>query len=114
MGRQGNPPVVASKKIGVDRLNKYVGYECPVCKKEFQPEDDVVVCPVCGAPHHRACYQQNGGCALESRHSLGQEWQPPRSDNRASANAGAVCPVCGFSLASGAQFCPNCGHKQEG
>ena len=100
---------MASKKIGVDRLNKYVGYECPVCKKEFQPEDDVVVCPVCGAPHHRACYQQNGGCALESRHSLGQEWQPPRSDNRASANAGAVCPVCGFSLASGAQFCPNCG-----
>ena len=31
----------------------YTGIPCPVCHKEFTPEDDIVVCPECGAPYHR-------------------------------------------------------------
>lgn len=68
----------------------------------------MVVCPVCGAPHHRDCYRQNGGCALESQHHLGKEWQPPQSAGTQSA-PGAVCPVCGSPAVPGAQYCPRCG-----
>ncbi len=37
-------------------------YICPVCKTQFSPEDDVVVCPDCGTPHHRECWKNTGHC----------------------------------------------------
>ena len=52
---------------GVDFLAHYTGVHCPVCDKKFTDEDDIVVCPVCGTPHHRACYQQEGRCAFEEQ-----------------------------------------------
>ncbi len=30
--------------------NRYSGLCCPVCKVKFKDDDDIVVCPVCGAP----------------------------------------------------------------
>ena len=36
----------------------YEGCQCPVCGKSFQESDDIVVCPQCGAPHHRECWKQ--------------------------------------------------------
>ncbi len=44
---------------------------CPVCKKVFSEDDDIVVCPVCGTPHHRDCYKENGECANELLHKTG-------------------------------------------
>ena len=38
------------------------GIPCPVGGKPFTKDDDIVVCPVCGAPYHRACYQEAGHC----------------------------------------------------
>ena len=32
---------------------KYTGIPCAACGKKFTAEDDVVVCPECGTPHHR-------------------------------------------------------------
>ena len=32
---------------------------------------DRVVCPECGAPHHRECYNKNGGCAFTAQHGPG-------------------------------------------
>ena len=56
----------------------YKGVSCPVCKQEFKEGDDIVVCPVCGAPHHRACYHQLGHCALEQElHEQGRSWENP-------------------------------------
>lgn len=43
-------------------------YICPVCKKNFNDGDDVVVCPECGTPHHRECYSKNGKCFNEAAH----------------------------------------------
>ncbi|MEE0240886.1 MAG: RING finger protein, partial [Ruminococcus sp.] len=40
----------------------YTGQSCFVCQKPFEPEDDVVVCPECGTPYHRACWQHYGHC----------------------------------------------------
>ncbi len=46
----------------------YKKYICPVCKENFKDDDDVVVCPDCGAPHHRKCWFENGKCFNDSLH----------------------------------------------
>lgn len=51
---------------------KYTNYKCPVCKNDFNEEDDVVVCPECGIPHHRECYIQNGKCINEEKHGTNE------------------------------------------
>ena len=43
-------------------------YFCPACKNSFNDGDDVVFCPDCGTPHHRACWQENGRCFNEQLH----------------------------------------------
>ena len=62
---------------------KYV--QCPYCLKPFQENDDVVVCPDCGTPAHRACWKQNGHCLYENKHASGYVWQIPYSKEREEA-----------------------------
>ena len=57
-------------------MSNYTGYRCPVCGKAFAQGDDVVVCPDCGAPHHRECYRSLGRCAYEEKHAAGEAWSP--------------------------------------
>ena len=52
-------------------MGLYDGIECPVCHRAFQEGDDVVCCPVCGTPHHRACYNAVGHCVNENLHASG-------------------------------------------
>ncbi len=47
---------------------------CVRCKAYLFNEDDVVFCPVCGAPHHRECYNALGHCALEELHGTDKEY----------------------------------------
>ncbi len=51
---------------------KYINYKCPVCNIQFTEEDDVVVCPECGTPHHRECYVQNGKCTNSDKHGTNE------------------------------------------
>ena len=53
-------------------MGKYNGILCEHCKKAFTNDDDIVVCPVCGAPHHRECYVQNGNCANADKHGTNE------------------------------------------
>ena len=64
-------------------MNSYFRYEnqpCPVCQQSFQPDDDIVVCPVCGTPHHRDCYKQNGECGNFEKHNDGFRWAPEKAE----------------------------------
>ncbi len=47
---------------------------CALCHAYLFPEDDVVYCPVCGAPHHRECYNSKGDCALEEFHGTENQY----------------------------------------
>ena len=58
---------------------RYTGQTCPVCGGAFGESDDIVVCPVCGAPHHRDCYKQHGECAYNDRHGEGFRWEPVKA-----------------------------------
>lgn len=51
---------------------KYTNYKCPVCSNQFIEDDDIVVCPECGTPHHRECYIQNGNCANADKHGTNE------------------------------------------
>ena len=48
----------ASSAKGAD----YLGATCPYCQSGFLPHEDVLVCRACEIPHHRECWQENGGC----------------------------------------------------
>ena len=85
-------------------MHHYEGCNCPVCKKPFAPGDDIVVCPDCGAPYHRACYELQGACVFEEMHGPGFEWKRP-----ASAPVLKKCPNCGSPYADDQTFCEHCG-----
>lgn len=100
----------------------YEGFDCPVCGSRFQETDDIVVCPKCGAPHHRACWAAEGHCHYEDAHDTPQQWKrteaatppstasgaPPTVENT-SAVPHKICPSCGFANPQYAEFCSRCG-----
>lgn len=96
----------------------YTGIKCPVCDVPFRKEDDIVVCPQCGAPHHRSCYQQEGKCALtETLHAQGKTWsppEPPAPPDLQTQIKDQECPSCGKLNAHSALFCNFCGHSLLG
>lgn len=87
----------------------FEGSSCPVCGKTFEPSDDVVACPVCGAPHHRECYKEKNACAFEDRHAEGWVWE--REKETPGAEGGGepvVCPECGTLNPAGRLYCQSC------
>lgn len=89
----------------------YTGYECPVCRNKFKESDDVVVCPICGTPHHRECYNSLGHCANEDKHAGGFVWQAPQLDNgnkNERETEVLICPRCGLPNPVGETNCARC------
>ena len=94
-------------------MNKYVNVPCAKCGQAFTAEDDVVVCPDCGAPHHRHCYAQLGHCALqEENHAQGKLWEGPTRTPEQLAEKS--CPRCGAINLGDAQYCSTCGIPLDG
>ncbi len=101
--------------------NRYEGEKCPICQSYLFEEDDIVVCPVCGAPQHRDCYNTVGHCGLAQLHGTPEQYDLVRS-KKAEANAEAEsapqaeqngqavthCPRCQKEVPDGAMFCPYC------
>ena len=109
--RPGGP--AARRPDGKDEImNKYVNVPCAKCGKPFTEDDDVVVCPDCGAPHHRSCYYELGHCALEENHAAGVMWQDPRKPEGSAATV--ACPRCGALNLADAQYCSTCGTPLDG
>lgn len=59
----------------------YTGEKCVACGKAFVDEDDVVVCPECGSPHHRDCYSINKRCANIALHEANEKWKRSGDDD---------------------------------
>ena len=90
-------------------MTRYTGNHCPVCEQAFTDEDDIVVCPDCGTPYHRACWQKVGACMHKSEHAAGFEWQPEFGPEAETAAHEATCPNCGTHNQPGAAQCSHCG-----
>jgi hypothetical protein len=94
-------------------MTGYIGARCPVCNKKFAATDDIVVCPVCGAPHHRECYFQSGQCAFLEEHITGKAWRPPYEPKTEDASSARekTCPGCGKQSPEDNIFCNHCGKR---
>lgn len=88
------------------------GEKCSVCQAYLFPEDDVVYCPVCGAPHHRDCYNSIGRCGLEELHGTENQYQkpkqPPKNDKVRVQEDDIFCSMCGEKYDKDEVSCPNC------
>lgn len=84
----------------------YLGKKCPVCEKYFHVGDDIVVCPDCGTPHHRDCYEKEDHCFNVDRHKDGYDFNLDTDD---SDSLDFVCPNCGTHNQKGSFFCKHCG-----
>lgn len=64
--------------------------KCVVCEKYFGEDDDIVVCPVCGSPYHRECYNEKGKCINEPLHKEGFVYKKADEVNKKSEHKGDV------------------------
>lgn len=99
--------------------------ECPVCHKNIQQGEDTVVCPDCGTPYHRACWQQTGHCVYSDKHGTGFEYKAPQAQPTQAASPGntqqaaegaatVVCPRCHAQNSARNIFCERCGNALHG
>ncbi len=89
---------------------------CAVCHAYLFEEDDVVYCPVCGAPHHRECYNSLGHCGLEESHGTDMQYDkvraqtpPAAAEQEKSEENQIVCPACKTAYPKSSFVCPGCG-----
>lgn len=89
----------------------YIGIDCPVCNKKFEQGDDVVVCPECGTPHHRECYEFSGHCINENKHSDNYSFDVDKKDKENSQENDDIiaCPRCKTEILKGMFYCGKCG-----
>lgn len=90
---------------------KYKGEKCAACGKVFTSDDDVVVCPECGSPHHRECYKAENRCANSDFHAEKKKWRPSVSvkPDKPSDQEIIICPDCHFPNLKKDEVCAKCG-----
>ncbi len=98
---------------------EYNGLKCPACNTPLESDDDIVVCPVCGAPHHRECYEDTGHCYFESKHNDNFDYneyiKEKQSENQSAKGTDTndkqsiKCQKCGTDNPSTSFYCSKCG-----
>lgn len=91
----------------------YLNQKCSHCEKLFTKDDDVVVCPICGTPQHRECYEENNQCINHDKHAEGYVWSAEDTTQNSSANSGSapdsvICSNCGTKNSGDSFFCKHC------
>lgn len=88
---------------------KYFNQKCTHCDKRFDKDDDVVVCPVCGTPQHRACYEENNQCINFHKHAEGFVWSAEDTPDSSQVNEEfTICSNCGTKNSGDSFFCKHC------
>lgn len=92
----------------------YIGLKCPVCKLKFTDGDDIVVCPECGTPHHRKCYEIKNECFYKDRHSDSFTFEDVVEEEVSKEGSNVVsCPKCSTINPEESFFCRSCNAPLE-
>ena len=86
--------------------------KCVVCGAYLFPEDEVVYCPTCGAPHHKDCYKSLGKCGMDQFHGTDKEYKKPdivEAEEEKEPTNKEICLRCGKKTVENSKFCPYCG-----
>lgn len=86
----------------------YRNSRCFKCKKPFKEGDDIVICPECGTPYHRACYLEEGKCINTELHEKHETYHEETEKAKDTATS-IVCPVCHTENPPLSLFCSKCG-----
>ena len=103
---------------------KFENEICYGCGKVFTENDDVVVCPECGTPQHRECYNKEHKCINEHLHCENFVWKPkhaeadgdtalPKETEPETEAKSIICPFCGHVNSPDATVCENCSQPFE-
>ncbi len=87
-------------------------YKCPVCNMQFKQGEDIVVCPECGAPHHRGCYEALEHCYYEDKHSKDFSFENLNAktvNNDSGEGTSVICPRCHTENPKEIFYCRQCG-----
>ena len=90
----------------------YIGEKCVACGEIFAEGDDIVVCPECGSPHHRACYKAANKCANSALHGTDESWQSSAAavhEEEKNDKKFVICSACHFPNSLDAETCVRCG-----
>lgn len=85
---------------------------CPVCSIRFKEDDDIVVCPKCGAPYHRDCYDIKGKCIFPELHKNKETWHSDDEEPETEETPESVfiiCRHCGHRNSKDNIVCEQCG-----
>ena len=92
--------------------------QCQICKGYLFEDDDIVICPECGAPHHRDCWQTTGHCGVEADHGTDRQYdkvQAAKKEEETPEGEERTCPHCKrVSKSHEGDFCPYCGQSYNG
>ena len=84
----------------------YIGSKCIVCGEHFKKDDDIVVCPECGTPYHRVCYNKAGACTNTVLHEKNRTWAPEPEQQIAAVK---ICANCRTLNTASSMYCSGCG-----
>lgn len=87
-------------------MSSFIGVTCFYCNQVLNETDDIVVCPICGTPHHRECYFAHNRCFNEALHETDFEFIPPEITIKENS---LICSHCGKTISDENDFCNYCG-----
>lgn len=79
--------------------------KCSYCEEKFRDDPDIVVCPKCGNPYHRNCFEKLGHCP-----HIKSKYVAKNSENDTQENF-KICYKCGHKNSESAIFCEKCGKE---
>lgn len=87
--------------------------KCDGCGEKIEQDQDVVVCPECGTPQHRQCYEERGCCVNAEKHANGYLWKDEKQKTEDKKSGKYACPNCGTVYENEDAVCPKCGFDRK-